>query len=69
MKFTQDDLTRINRAIATGERVVQFSDKRIEYRSIDELIRVRNQIAEELAAGKGVLPSRIKRIAHGGKGV
>lgn len=51
MAFTTDDLARIDRVIAAGELTVRFADgKSVTYRSMDELMRAKSQIAGELAA-------------------
>jgi ABC-type cobalamin transport system ATPase subunit len=44
----QQQITAINAAIASGERVVQYNGKRIEYRSIDELVRARQILTDQL---------------------
>ncbi len=50
MAFTQTDLERIERAIARGERTVRHSDGRtVEYRSVDDLMKARSEIARALA--------------------
>jgi hypothetical protein len=51
MPFTTDDLAAIDAAIKKGERSVQFSDRSVTYRSMDELIAARKLIAAE-AAGR-----------------
>ncbi|MEO4030012.1 phage head-tail joining protein [Chromobacterium vaccinii] len=65
MAFSQADLAAVETALARGERVVQYQDRRVEYRSVDELMRVRNQIQHELTrrAGGGYV-----RFYHAGKG-
>lgn len=50
MAFTASDLAAIERAIASGELVVQYADKRIEYRSVAQLRQAREMIRGELAA-------------------
>lgn len=47
MAYTTQDLASIQRAIASGSRVVQFGDRRREYRSLDEL----RQIARDIQVG------------------
>jgi hypothetical protein len=37
MAYTQEQLTALENALATGERRVSFGHKTVEYRSIDEL--------------------------------
>lgn len=49
MSFTESDLDAINRAIAKGERRVSFTDRTVEYRDVDELLRARNAIRAEIA--------------------
>ena len=39
MAITQQDIDKIDRAIAKGESVVRFADRTVEYRSVDELIK------------------------------
>ncbi|MBI3143811.1 MAG: hypothetical protein HYZ18_00790 [Pseudogulbenkiania sp.] len=69
MAFTQPQLDAIERALARGERVVQYADRRVEYRSVDELIRLRDTIKRDLAAQNGQQGSRMVRLYHGGKGI
>lgn len=47
-EFTEANLQAINMAIATGSREVWFGDKRVAYRSLDEMIRIRDLIKENL---------------------
>ena len=49
MAYTQTDLDAIQTAIASGELLVQFADRTVRYRSIDELRRAENRIARALA--------------------
>jgi len=59
MSFTTSDLTAIERAIASGELVVQYADKRIEYRSVAQLRQAREMIRGELeAAAAGAASAR-----------
>lgn len=37
--FTNEDLQRLERAIGEGVREVQYSDKKITYRSLDDMLR------------------------------
>lgn len=43
-----DDLAAIDAAIASGERTVQFSDRMVTYRSIQELTEARAIIAGKI---------------------
>lgn len=62
MAFTSADLDAINAAIARGERTVQFADRSVTYRSIDELLQARAVIAASLAARPR------QRLAYASKG-
>jgi len=50
MSWTQTDLEAIERAIAKGELRVQYSDRSVEYRSIDELLKAREALAAAISA-------------------
>jgi hypothetical protein len=49
MSWTTSDLTAIERAIASGALRVKFSDRDVQYRSIDELLKARETIQKTLA--------------------
>lgn len=46
--FTDEDLEAIDRAIATGELSVEYADRRVTYRSIEELKKARDIILNKL---------------------
>lgn len=58
MAFTQIDLDNIERAIAKGRRRVQVNGKIIEYQTLSEMLRARDDIQKAViddtlkAAGK-----------------
>lgn len=68
MAYTPAQLAAVERAIARGERIVRYSDRTVEYRSVDELMKVRDQIRTELGQAAGPR-SRVVRLYHGGKGL
>ena len=68
MAYTQDDLERINRAIASDQLEVSYGDKRVKFRSTAELIQARDEIVKDLQAS-ATPRSRVTRIRHGGKGL
>jgi hypothetical protein len=45
MAYTPDDLIVIERAIASGTRRVRFSDREVEYQSMQDLMAARSDIA------------------------
>jgi len=50
MAYTQTDLDAIKSAIASGERLVRFSDGRtVEYRDTPDLLRAQRAIQAELS--------------------
>jgi len=50
MAWTTADLTAIETAIAMGELTVEIGDKRITYRSMDDLLKARATISQALGA-------------------
>ena len=50
MALSQADLDAIDRAITGGTLEVQMSDRRVRYRSMDELLAARKHVAAQLAA-------------------
>ena len=53
MAWTTSDLTAIETAIASGELSVQFADRRVQYRSMEELLQARAIIKEAIAQAGG----------------
>lgn len=68
MAYTKTDLATVERAIARGEKIVRYSDRTVEYRTVDELIKARDLIRTELTNAVGPR-SRVVRVFHGGKGL
>ncbi|HDS1728174.1 phage head-tail joining protein [Pseudomonas putida] len=68
MAYTKAHLDVVERAIARGEKIVRYSDRTVEYRTVDELIKARDLIRAELVAAAGPR-SRVTRVYHGGKGL
>ena len=42
-----DDLATLNAAIALGAKVVEYADKRVEYRSLDDMFRVKADLERQ----------------------
>lgn len=51
MSWTTDDLHALNRAIALGMRRVEYHDRIVEYRSLDEMVRIRKMMMGVLNPG------------------
>lgn len=48
--YTQADLDRLDTAIASQSLEVQLGERRVRYRSMDELMAARLHVAQQLAA-------------------
>ena len=46
--FSQAQYDALVAAIATGSKVVQYSDKRVEYRTLSEMLSLANLMASDL---------------------
>jgi len=62
MTYTTTQLDALKRALATGERRVSFSDKMVEYRSVEELQSAIRTVEAELARGAGTNRKRQIRV-------
>jgi arginase family enzyme len=49
MAYTQADLDRLDRAIASGVLTVEVAGRRMTYHSVDELLKARSHVAAQLA--------------------
>lgn len=54
MAYTIEQITALKEAIAQGALEVQYADKRITYRSLDEMNRILQQMQEELGLARPV---------------
>ena len=70
MAVTQQDIDALNAAIASGERVVVLNGQSVTYRSVDDLIKARNDLRQEIASAKMAGKTRPKRAYayHAGRG-
>lgn len=62
MSWTTQDLATIDAAIASGVRRIKFSDREMEYPSIDELKNARTEIVNFLAQSTGTPQRRMVMI-------
>ena len=67
MAWSQSDLTALEAAIKDGVQSVKYSDKTVEYRSLDDMLKLRNLMRSEL----GLITPESQRIKlqSGGKGL
>jgi hypothetical protein len=54
--FTQDQLNILDDAIAQGALIVKYADKEVEYRSLLEMMQVRDLMMKELNPSGNVEP-------------
>lgn len=50
--FTAEQLISLEAAIADGALKVKYSDKEVEYRSLDEMLKIRDMMRDELGLNK-----------------
>lgn len=53
MAYSQADVDALDKAIASGTLSVQYGDRRVQYRSMDELLQARQHVANQIAASTG----------------
>lgn len=58
MAYTQADLTAIEEAIKSGALTVKYQDREVTYRSLDELLRIRDTIRRDI--GTAATSSRLR---------
>lgn len=65
MSWTQTQLDALEAAIGQGALVVQYTDKRVQYRSLDEMLRIRDLMRRSL----GLSPSTTRIYPRFSKGL
>lgn len=64
-QFTQAQYDALTAAIAEGTLKVEYGDKKVEYRSLNEMIRIRDIIARDL----GIAGAPKRTLASFSKGL
>lgn len=59
MAFTTTQLTAIESAMASGELMVEYEGKKVQYRSMADLVIARNTVRAELIATGQLTPPAI----------
>ena len=59
MAFTQDQLQKLEDAIAQGALRVKYADKEVTYRSLNEMLQVRDIMKKSLNTSDGTNPNRV----------
>lgn len=65
MAYTAEQLTALENAIATGALEVKYADKSVTYRSLSEMLSLRDAMKQEL----GVASAPKRRYARFNKGL
>ena len=63
--YTPAMLATLEKAIATGTRSVYYGDKRVDYRSLDEMSRVRNIMLKALGMAAPLVNRRYGEFRSG----
>lgn len=53
MAYTLDQLTTLEAAIAEGTLRVKYADKEVQYRSLDEMLRIRELMRRDVGQSSG----------------
>lgn len=48
MAWTSDQLSKLEEAIAQGSLTVKYADKQVTYRSLDEMLRIRDLMRTDI---------------------
>lgn len=60
MALSQQDLENLDRTLASGVEEVQDRGRRVRHRSVDDLLKARSVVADEVARAAG--RPRVRRI-------
>lgn len=69
MAYTKADLDQVNRDIVAAQAEVQYGDKRVKFRTLAELERIKGLIQSDLDAQARRRRPRMMRLRSAGKGV
>lgn len=64
MAFTLSQLDAIETAIASGELVIEYEGKKVQYRSMADLVTARNTIRAELIAAGLLTPPATTTLSY-----
>ncbi len=64
MAFTLTQLDAIETAIASGELLVEYEGKKVQYRSMADLMQARNTVRAELIAAGLLTPPATTTVSY-----
>lgn len=62
MAFTRDDLASVEAAISSGTLSVQYEGRRVQFQSLDELMKLRARMRAEIEQAEGSARPRRPRF-------
>lgn len=65
MAWSQSDYDALNAAIAQGATSVRYGDRQITYRSLAEMLQLRQQMAGELGLNSGRIARKFASYSSG----
>lgn len=69
MAYSINDLNTLDSAIAQGATLVKYADKEVQYRSLKEMLEIRNMIRDELGLNGPDPRNKGRRYASFNKGL
>jgi hypothetical protein len=63
MAWTQAQFDALDTAISMGALTVRYADRTVTYRSLEEMLKIRDMMADELGLS-GVLGSSIRKLSY-----
>lgn len=68
--YTLEQYNTLKAAVAQGALMVQYADKRVQYRSLDEMLSILKMMEAELGIGSGAVTFQgTRRVAQFDKGI
>lgn len=63
MAWTQADLDALNKSIASGTTSVRYADRTVQYRSLEEMMKIRMLMRDELGL-PGAMNGEIRKLNY-----
>lgn len=63
MAWTTADLDALNKSIASGTTSVRYADRTVQYRSLDEMLKIRAMMTDELML-PGAMKGEIRKLNY-----
>lgn len=63
MSWTQSDLDALNKSIASGTTSVRYADRTVQYRSLEEMLKIRMLMRDELGI-PGAMNGEMRTLSY-----